>query len=223
MTIITISRESGARGSRIGQQLAEQLGYRYIGRDAIHEVCKEYGIRQDEYEHLYEHAPGFFERYDKRNREIVKLIAYIIRGLAHRDNAVIVSRDSFDALRGFDDVLHVRVTADANLRAVRIQDEHGIKLEEAQAMLNRLDNERGKYISVFHGQNWNDAALYDISVNTSKLTVMQATALVLQALEYLKENDSPDGLHIDSIETDLIIENAIDEALDFLDATAVSE
>jgi len=220
MAIITISRESGARGSEIGHQLAERLGYRYIGREAIHEICIEYGIREDEFEHLYEHAPGIFERYDKRNREIVQMIAYIIRGLARRDNAVIVSRDGFDALHEFGDVLNVRVTANLDIRTKRIQEEHGVKLKEAQAMINRLDNERSKYISAFHGQNWADAALYDISVNTSKLDVDSATELVLQALTYLKEKHSPESEYVGDIETDAIIEKAIEEALDFLDSTA---
>ena len=219
MAIITISRESGARGSKIGHQLAERLGYSYIGREAIHEICMEYGIRQDEFEHLYEHAPGIFERYDKRNREIVELIAYIIRGLAHRDNAVIVSRDGFDALGGFGDVLNVRVTANAELRAQRIQEEHGLKLKEAQAMINRLDNERSKYISAFHSQNWNDAALYDVSVNTSKLDADNATELVMQALMFLKEKHSPEIAYVADIKTDPIVENAINEALDFIEST----
>jgi len=172
---------------------------------------------------LYEHVPGLFERYDKRNREIVQLIAYIIRGLARRDNAVIVSRDSFDALRGFDDVLNVRVTAVSDLRAARIQEEHGLKFKEAQVMINRLDNERSKYISAFHGQDWADAALYDISVNTSKLDVDQATELVLQAITYLKEKRSPEGTYVGNIETDPIIEKAIDEALGFLDAAGIAD
>ena len=50
MAIITISRESGARGSYIGRKLAERLGYLYADRELIHEVSLEYGIRQDEFE-----------------------------------------------------------------------------------------------------------------------------------------------------------------------------
>jgi hypothetical protein len=62
MAVITISRESGAKGSYIGRKLAERLKYLYVDRETIHEVSLEYGVGQDEFEHIYEHAPGLLER-----------------------------------------------------------------------------------------------------------------------------------------------------------------
>ena len=45
MAVITISRESGARGSYIGRKLADRLGYDYLDGEVIHEVCLEYGVQ----------------------------------------------------------------------------------------------------------------------------------------------------------------------------------
>ena len=123
MAVITISRESGARGTQIGQMLAKQLGYLYADRELIHEVSLEYGVRQDEFEHIYEQAPGILERYGRRNREIVQLIGRVILALAARDNVVVVSRDAFAVLRDYGDVLNVRITARANIRIKRLQEE----------------------------------------------------------------------------------------------------
>lgn len=127
MAVITIYREIGARGNYIGHKLAERLGYLFVDREVIHEVSMEYGVRQDEFERIYEHAPGVLERYDRRNREIVGLIGRIIRGLARRDNVVIVSRDAFTVLREYGDVLNVRIAGGRSIRIRRIQQDHFVE------------------------------------------------------------------------------------------------
>ena len=169
MAVITISRETGALGSHIGRELAERLGYHYMDGEVIHEVCLEYGVRQEEFERIYEQAPGLLERYDRRNREIVQLIGRIIQGLARCDNAVIVCRDAFAVLREYGDVLNVRVTAVRRVRIRRVQQECDLNPREARTMIDRLDSERSKYVGAYHGLNWADAGLYDVCVDTSKL------------------------------------------------------
>lgn len=219
MAVITISRESGARGSNIGQQLAERLGYFYVDRELIHEVSLEYGVRQDEFEHIYEHAPGLLERYSRRNQEIVQLIGRIMQGLAARDNIVIVCRDAFTVLRDYSDVLNVRVTARRNVRAARLQQDHNLSLKQAKTMLDRLDTERSKYIGAFYGLDWADSGLYDLGVNTTRLSPAQGVELVLQGLSMLEANRAPDSPLIRDEQVDPILSRAIDEALSLLEAT----
>ena len=220
MAVITISRESGARGNYIGHQLAERLGYLFVDREVIHEVSMEYGVRQDEFERIYEQAPGLLERYDRRNREIVGLFGRIVRGLARRDNTVIVSRDAFTALREYGDVLNVRVAAARSVRIRRIQQDHDdLNAREARAMLDRLDSERSKYVGAYHGLNWADAGLYDLCVNTGTLAQDQTIELILQALSILKENRDPERPLVGEAHVDPILDQAINEALSLLEAT----
>ncbi|MFN8457673.1 MAG: cytidylate kinase-like family protein [Anaerolineae bacterium] len=222
MTVITISRESGAKGSYLGRQLAERLGYLYVDREMIHEVSLEYGVRQDEFERIYEHAPGVLERYGRRNREIVQLISRLIQGLARRDKMVIVARDAFAALRDYQDVLHVRVTARHKDRIRRIQQEQSLTLEQARAVLNRLDSERSKYVGAYYGLDWADSGLYDLCVNTSALNPDDAVELTLQALSFRQKNQDPKGPWVRDIAGDPILDRAIDEALSLLEATGHS-
>jgi cytidylate kinase len=219
MAVITISRESGARGSYIGRKLAERLGYIYADRELIHEVSLEYGVRQDEFERIYEQAPGLLERYDRRNREIVQLISRMIQGLARRDNIVIVSRDAFAALRDYGDVLNVRVTASHKIRLQRIQQEHELTRQQARATLDRLDGERSKYIGAYYGLDWADATLYDLCVSTSKLPSDQGVELILQGLTFLVENRDPERSLVRDVEVDIILDRAINEAFSLLEAT----
>ena len=219
MAVITISRESGSRGSQIGQMLAKQLGYLYVDRELIHEVSLEYGVRQDEFEHIYEQAPGILERYGRRNREIVQLIGRVILALAARDNVVLVSRDAFAVLRDYGDVLNVRVTARTNIRIKRLQEEHQLNRQQAKAMLNRLDSERSKYIGAYYGLDWTDAGLYDLCVSTSKVPADQGLRLVLQGLSILEEHHDPERPLVRNEVVDPILEKAIIEAFSLLEAT----
>lgn len=219
MAVITISRESGARGSDIGRKVAEQLGYLYIDRDAIHEVSMEYGVRQDEFEHIYEHTPGVLERYVRRNREIIQLIGRVFQGLARRNNIVIVARDAFAPLRDYQDVLNVRVAARRRVRVRRIQKEQDLGSKQARNMLDRLDEERSKYIGAYYGLDWADSGLYDLCVDTSKLTADDGVELIMLALSLLEKSHDPNGPFVHNLEADPILDRAIDEALSLLEAT----
>ena len=218
MTVITISRESGARGSYIGRTLAERLGYLYVDRELIHEVSLEYGVRQDKFERIYEHAPGLLEQYDRRNREIVQLIGRVIQALARRDKTVIVTRDAFAALREYTDVLNVRVVARRKHRIKRVRQDQDLTTEQARAMLNRLDSERSKYIGAYYGLDWVDAGLYDLALNTSKLTPDRGVELTMQTLSFVEAEQGRKGPFVRDIEVDPILDRAIDEAMSLLAA-----
>ncbi len=219
MAVITISRESGARGSVIGQQLAEKLGYFYVDRELIHEVSLDYGVRQDEFERIYEQAPGLLERYSRRNQEIVQLVGRIIHGLAARDNVVLVCRDAFVPLRDFDDVLNLRITARRKIRIERLQQDLGLTREQAKAMLGRLDGERSKYVGAYFGLDWADSGLYDLCINTTRLSPAQALELALQALQMQEASRTPDSPLVRNEQVNPVLNRAIDEALSLLEAT----
>ena len=219
MAVITISRESGARGNYIGRKLVERLGYHYVDQEVIHEVSLEYGIRQDEFEHIYEQAPGILERYAHRSREIVQLFGRIIQGIAQRDNVVIVGRGSFVVLRDFADVLNVRVTAKRSVRVQRVQQDQNLTLEQARRVLDRLDNERSKFIGAYYGLNWADAALYELCINTSRLTPDQGVELILKTLSLFEKNRNSEDPLVRDLEVDPILDKAINEAMNLLEAT----
>ncbi len=219
MAVITISRENGARGNYIGQKLAQKLGYRHVDKELIHEVSLEYGVGPIEFERIYEHAPGLLERREQRNREIAQLIGRIIRGVARRDNTVIVGRGSFAVLRNFEDVLNVRVTAKRSVRVQRFQGDHNLSSAQARKMIDRLDKDRCKYIGAYYGLDWKNAALYDLCVNTGKLTPDQGAAFILQGLDFLKENQDAQGEFVRDLPVDPTLDRIIEDALSLLDAT----
>ncbi len=68
MSILTLSHEMGAGGPEIGQQVAEQLGYKYVDHELITDTAHRYGLLEEKLEHLDESKPSLFERFDAETR-----------------------------------------------------------------------------------------------------------------------------------------------------------
>jgi len=77
----------------------------------------------------------------------------------------------------------VRLTASPMIRAGRIQHQHGLTTEAAVAWIERRDHERAARIRYLYHLDWADPGLYDVVINTDRLSVASATKLVRSALE----------------------------------------
>jgi cytidylate kinase len=122
-------------------------------------------------------------------------------------------------LRDYGDVLNVRVTARRKVRAARLQQDNDLVVDQAKAMLDRLDSERSKYVGAFYGLDWADGGLYDLCVNTTRLSPAQGLELILQGLSMLAANREPGSPLVSDEQVDPILNRAIDEALNLLEAT----
>jgi cytidylate kinase len=81
------------------------------------------------------------------------------------------------------DVLHVRVIAPPSLRAERIARAHGIPLAAAREQVEASDRARREYVRYYHA-DWDDPELYDLVINTGRLTPGRAAALVCLAVQH---------------------------------------
>jgi cytidylate kinase len=103
--------------------------------------------------------------------------------LNQQDNAVIVGRAGQVILREEDNVLHVRLFAPLELRALRIAQTHRIKLEVARKQVKISDQARVRYMKRYYNTRWDDPNLYDIMINTAHLTAYTAAHIVCKAVE----------------------------------------
>jgi cytidylate kinase len=107
----------------------------------------------------------------------------IMHELNQQDNAVIVGRAGQVILREEDNVLHVRLFAPLELRAVRIAQTHHIKMEVARKQVKISDQARVRYLKRYYNARWDDPDLYDILVNTAHLNATAAARIVCMAVE----------------------------------------
>lgn len=206
MTVITISRQSGSEGNEITRVLCSRLGYRYFDKTMMAQLAKELGWEPDEVvdisgdqyqaksllERLFgaiqlpfgdPSAAAFLAQEDARMALTVAHVRSLISAAYEHDNVIIVGRGGQVALADKRDVLHVRVVAPLETRIKRWQTRQAISEEEARQKIHERDAAHSDFVKRFFDADISDPTLYDLVINTHKLTVDEAADLIIKALE----------------------------------------
>jgi cytidylate kinase len=177
MAIVTIAHETGSGGPEIGLELAKRLGWRYVDRDMLSEAALRYGVVEDRLTELDEKKPSLFERFDVETRQYITVLQSALLDAAEQDNVVINSRGGQMLLRGISHVLRVFVIAPFELRVKRVmrkmagQAQEGVDVRTTLEMVRHSDQEKHGRIRYLYDVDWDDSSLYDLVLNTEKLTV----------------------------------------------------
>ena len=73
MSVITVSRGSFSGGKTLAECLAQKLGYRCIGREAIVERAAASGVSHEELLDALLKPPGFLERFQHKRYQYLTL------------------------------------------------------------------------------------------------------------------------------------------------------
>ena len=192
--VITIARSYGSGGRKMGRLLAKELGYEYYDREILRIASDESGISEELFRQADEkqRIPLFRiarEVYTGEvippdsddfisNENLFRYQAKIIRELAATRNCVIVGRCANFILRGRDNVLNVFVTAPVVDCVRRVMETDGLNLEEAEKKIKKIDKRRADYFKYFTGRQWQDAALYDLCLNTGHMSEQKCVNIV---------------------------------------------
>jgi cytidylate kinase len=193
MDVITISRQLGSLGFQVGQAVAAKLNYRLVWRDLINQAAIRSGAPEVALAMIDElNLLGLTPSADQFNAYI-QVVSQVIHELAAVGGNVIVGRAGQVVLRDEPRVLHVRVSAPLEIRIQRIADYRGIPLEAARAQIETSDRTRKNYLRRAYQANWEDSSLYDLILNTGRMTLTTAAEIISHAamLPYEKAAISP--------------------------------
>jgi cytidylate kinase len=185
MPIVTVSHLTGSGGPEIGIALAERLGYRYVDREMIMEAARQYGVVEDKLMQLDETKPSLFERFDVETRQYITVLQSAILDAAEHDNVVLNSRGGQILLRGVPHALRVRVIAPFDLRVKRVMKKmtgpmaEGVDFRTTAEMVRRSDQEKFGRMRYLYDVDWGDPALYDLVINTEKVSIDAAVDMLL--------------------------------------------
>jgi cytidylate kinase len=189
MPIVTISHEIGAGGPEIGQQLAERMGYRYVDHELISDAAQRYGLLEEKLSHLDESKPSLFERFDAETRRYITVIQTALYDFAEHDNVVLMGRGGQWLLRGIPHVLRVRVMAPFDVRVKRLGKKLAGPMGEqtnprtVTELVRRDDAEKAGRMRYLYEVGITDPALYELVINTEKLSVAAAVGVIAGAVE----------------------------------------
>jgi cytidylate kinase len=197
MAIVTIAHETGSGGPEIGIELAKRLGWRYVDREMLSEAAIRYGVGEDKLTELDEKKPSLFERFDVETRQYITVLQSALLDAAEHDSVVINSRGGQMLLRGISHVLRVFVIAPFELRVKRVmkkmagQAQEGVDVRTTVEMVRRSDQEKHGRIRYLYDVDWGDSSLYDLVLNTEKVTVeagVEAIAGLVRTLTATSES-----------------------------------
>ncbi len=178
MPAITLSRKLGSLGTEIARSLADGLGYRMMRREVINEAaCRactpEVALAVIDDLGLLGLRPS-----GKAQRAYLQSVRQVIEQLVAEGGVIIVGRAGQIILRGYPDVLHVRITAPLALRVERVAARHTISAAAAKARVESSDRTRSTYVQRHYHVDWDDPKLYDLVINTETIPVQLARDLI---------------------------------------------
>jgi len=196
---ITISRQLGAGGSFVGQQLASRLNIFFADRDIVRYAANRLSTFEENLESREERLLSFWHSLLKTlpqkdvltvpavasaleytDQELFDTEAEIIKKIAHEHSAVILGRCGHYILRDEPKHISIFLHADQEFRINRIQKLYNLQHDEATKMVEKSDKERAAYCKTFTHKEWMNATNYDLSIDTSKFSLEQSVELILQ-------------------------------------------
>ena len=150
MAVITISRQFGSRGNEVAEKVCQKLGYHIFDKTQLTNIATEEGLStqeiidfsEDNYKvknfldrllgranmagqvQIHKISAGgvpITEMVEVTEETAVTLIQKAIRAAYEAGDMVIVGRGGHQILKGYPDVLHVRITAPLENRILLVQ------------------------------------------------------------------------------------------------------
>jgi cytidylate kinase len=113
--------------------------------------------------------------------DYVRMVGMVIKDIAGEGNVLIIGRASQMMLKGNPEALHVQVVAPLARRVEKRMRLEGLTKHEATKRILASDQARANYLRRYYGVNWLDPQLYDLVVNTGRISIQTAVQLVVLA------------------------------------------
>lgn len=192
--MITIGRQFGSGGHKIGEYLANRLGMSYYDDELILLAAQRGDLQVEHLQEMDEmiRDPFSFERQvhaqeveDTMEETVFELQQEVIRQLAEKESAVFVGRCADEALRkaGFK-VLSIFIAAPLKQRIARTCRLQGFSEEECRELTARKDAGRRAYYEKHTGRTWGAPESYDLYYDTSKYDI---SYIIVDVIKRYKE------------------------------------
>lgn len=181
MYFITFSEMLGTNGDKIARQVSKTLQYIFYGEEELLKAGHEMGILSD-IAGFDERSPTLLEKvFSEKPKVYLDQFQSVIYELAKRGNAVFLGRGSQLLLNAFDCAFHVLVTGSIKKRVQRVMEEKQIGGEAAEKLIRQSDQDKRGFLRYAFDEEWLNPSLYDLILNTDKLSVDSAVKILIAA------------------------------------------
>lgn len=202
--VITIGRQCGSGGKRIGQKLAEVMGVKCYDKELLSVAAKDSGLCEELFETHDEKPTSSFlyslvmDTYSLGyttsaymdmpiNHKIFLAQFNTIKKLADEESCVIVGRCADYALAEYPNTVSVFITANDEDRIKSLVEMYKVDEAKAKDIMAKTDKKRASYYNYYSSKKWSDAKSYDLCINSS-VTGMDGAIEIIRAFAKVKQD-----------------------------------
>ncbi len=194
---ITISRQSGSGGAEIAKLLASELEqvapgdgcpWTVFDRNLVERVLEEHHLPQSLARFMPEdrisEISGIMDELfglHPSSWDLVRQTSDTILHLAHWGNVILIGRGAVVVTAKLENVFHVRLIGSAHKRVERLMSAQHLNQEAALQHIVKEDQGRERYLKTYFDKSIDDPSLYDLVINTDRMTMGAAAKVVAQA------------------------------------------
>lgn len=194
--VITISRQYGSGGHKIGEILVKDLSIPLYDRNIIDKAAADLGFPKKTVmereqtatpmqllEMIFSDSGGVMPDMELSEDDAIFVTeSRIIRDLAAKGPCIIIGRCADFVLHNRHNCFRVFVQADIEQAKNRVVEEYGISPANAEKEIERVDKERSAHYWRYTGKNWADAKNYDLVLNSSTIGIPNAARVIRDAV-----------------------------------------
>lgn len=184
--VVTVSRELGSGGTTVAKLVAQRLGFRLWDREILEAMAERLKAELGHVERWDEQVPSAIESIMRGALQRIpmtatykRILKEILTEIAARGRAVIVGRGGACLL---PESLRVRVVAPLELRIARVAELEKLTEHQARRLVMETDAKRRRFGQIHFRQDIDSPLLYDLVINTERMSLEFAATLVVDAV-----------------------------------------
>ena len=196
--VITINREAGSGGRTVGRKLAEKLGVKYCDKAVIEGLTQKFGLSPERIEEIKAKKKSWWNDINSYyqtlvnsadlpmeaevkldNKTMFETEKRILQELATQSSCVIAGRAGFIVFREWPNHLNVFIQASMDHRIKRIMNRRNVTLDDARAIIAKMDATREAYIKKYEDTTRYDTRNYNLVIQMDDLTEDDAAEIII--------------------------------------------
>ena len=168
--VITIAREHGSAGKRIGQMVAEKLDIPCYYKELVAVAARESGLAQEFISNLNSDENAVMRELYLTSDPVKRAVAAqekVICHIADAGSCVIIGRSADYVLRNYPNVVRIFIYAPKDYREKKVMEMYGDSPEAAKKSIARSDAARSAYYKSVSGQEWGNPHGYELCIDAS--------------------------------------------------------
>lgn len=181
MPVIAITQEMGSLAKDVGMQLADSLKLDTMRHEVVERLSEKMNMPKSVIRRLREGKAGIVERLTTDRQKIAVYSAEEVFELANKGNIVLRGWGATCMLRPVQHVVGVRITRSFEKRVDWLMENLGTDDRDfAEEEIRRSDEAHASRMHQQFGVTWGDPLLYDLVLNTDRVSVESCVELITQ-------------------------------------------